>query len=69
MTFGAASTTQLNATWDVVDLMAMVVEVCVQETGNPGTDWDIKVYIPPDSPSPEEQFSWFKEKWESVRPD
>eukprot|EP00975_Prorocentrum_lima_P034373 7227166-Prorocentrum_lima.AAC.1 len=39
MTFGAASTTQLNVTWDVVDLVGLVVEVCFQETGNPETDW------------------------------
>eukprot|EP00975_Prorocentrum_lima_P013901 2953871-Prorocentrum_lima.AAC.1 len=69
MTFGAASTAQLNATWDVADLMAMVVEVCVQETGNLRSDWEIKVSIPTDSPSDVEQFRWRKEKWESIRPE
>eukprot|EP00975_Prorocentrum_lima_P053851 11299597-Prorocentrum_lima.AAC.1 len=42
MTFAAPSTTQMNASWDVVDLVAMVVDVCIQETGNDKSDWDIK---------------------------
>eukprot|EP00975_Prorocentrum_lima_P008284 1769841-Prorocentrum_lima.AAC.1 len=35
-----------------------VVEVCVQETGNQGSDWGIKVHIPPESPSVDEPVSY-----------
>eukprot|EP00975_Prorocentrum_lima_P068705 12922136-Prorocentrum_lima.AAC.1 len=61
MTFGAASTTQLDASWDVVDLVAMVVEVCIQETGNQELEWEIKMSIPSDSPSADDQFKWVKD--------
>eukprot|EP00975_Prorocentrum_lima_P015671 3322752-Prorocentrum_lima.AAC.1 len=48
VTFGKASTTHLNTTWDVIDLVAMVVEVCVLETGDSGGDWRLKLHIPLD---------------------
>eukprot|EP00975_Prorocentrum_lima_P068731 12922254-Prorocentrum_lima.AAC.1 len=67
MTFGSPSTTQLNASWDVVDLVAMVVEVFIQETGNE-KDRDIKISIPSDSLDADDQFQWFKNKWEAIRP-
>eukprot|EP00975_Prorocentrum_lima_P042744 8976755-Prorocentrum_lima.AAC.1 len=62
VTFGAASTTQLNASWDVIDLMAMIVEVCVVETGVPGQDWCLKLHIPMKwrPRVVEEQFKLFK---------
>eukprot|EP00975_Prorocentrum_lima_P045892 9599720-Prorocentrum_lima.AAC.1 len=64
----APSTTQTNSTWDVVDLVGLVVEVCIQETGDPGTDWVIELSIPKTSPSHDKQFEWFKSKSELFRP-
>eukprot|EP00975_Prorocentrum_lima_P055726 11682274-Prorocentrum_lima.AAC.1 len=67
MTFGTASTTQLNASWDVVDLVAMVVEVCVQETGHEEFDWHVKLSIPQGTRNPEVQFQEFKARWKNLR--
>eukprot|EP00975_Prorocentrum_lima_P066167 12907626-Prorocentrum_lima.AAC.1 len=39
------------------------MEVCIQETGKPETDWEIEFSIPRTSPSHDEQFEWFKDKW------
>eukprot|EP00975_Prorocentrum_lima_P039077 8211510-Prorocentrum_lima.AAC.1 len=47
---------RLNTTWDVVDLVGLVMEVCIQETGKPESDWEIKLSIPRTSPSHDEQF-------------
>eukprot|EP00975_Prorocentrum_lima_P044592 9343284-Prorocentrum_lima.AAC.1 len=68
MTFGTASTTQLNASWNVVNLVGMVVEMCVQETGQKEFDWRVKLSIPRDSPNPEVQFQEFETLWKEIRP-
>eukprot|EP00975_Prorocentrum_lima_P018129 3819938-Prorocentrum_lima.AAC.1 len=49
----------------------MIVEVCVLEAGLPGQDWCLKLHIPMKlTPTfVDEQFKWFKEKWEDRRPD
>eukprot|EP00975_Prorocentrum_lima_P008242 1761341-Prorocentrum_lima.AAC.1 len=51
--------------------MAMVVEVCVMETGDSGHDWRLKLHIPMGLTQEvvEEQMHLFRAKWEVVRPD
>eukprot|EP00975_Prorocentrum_lima_P000940 198798-Prorocentrum_lima.AAC.1 len=46
----------------------MVVEVCIQETGNEESDLKIKRSIPSDSPDADGQYQCFKNKWEAIRP-
>eukprot|EP00975_Prorocentrum_lima_P070175 12930527-Prorocentrum_lima.AAC.1 len=46
VTFGGTSATHMNTIWDVVDLVAIVLDVCVMETRDSGHDWRLKLHIP-----------------------
>eukprot|EP00975_Prorocentrum_lima_P047894 10016130-Prorocentrum_lima.AAC.1 len=61
----------MNTTSDDIDLMAMVVEVCVMETGVSGSDWRLKLHAPMQlTPEVvEEQVHLFRDKWDVIRPD
>eukprot|EP00975_Prorocentrum_lima_P011674 2484226-Prorocentrum_lima.AAC.1 len=61
----------MNTTWDVIDLVAMVVEVCIMETGHSVHDWRLKLHIPMQLGGNfvPEQVRMFTEKWEGVGPD
>eukprot|EP00975_Prorocentrum_lima_P047990 10035211-Prorocentrum_lima.AAC.1 len=58
----------MKHSWNVVDLVSMVVEFCVQGTANYEEDWEIQVSVPRTLPTHEEEYTWFNDKWEEKRP-
>eukprot|EP00975_Prorocentrum_lima_P060935 12779144-Prorocentrum_lima.AAC.1 len=61
----------MNTTWDVVDLIYMVLDTSVVEPGNHGHDWRINLHFPMEMGEAfvdEQEFN-FKDKWDVTRPD
>eukprot|EP00975_Prorocentrum_lima_P064428 12897517-Prorocentrum_lima.AAC.1 len=58
-----------NTTWDIVDLMVVIVEIFIVETDGPGQDWRVELHIPISIQQTEagQQVKSFKYKWVGIR--
>eukprot|EP00975_Prorocentrum_lima_P004002 870889-Prorocentrum_lima.AAC.1 len=61
----------MNTVWDVIDLIHMVVDTCIMETGDDGPAWQVKLHFPQemDRNKVTNQTQQFTDKWEKLRPD
>eukprot|EP00975_Prorocentrum_lima_P036989 7786887-Prorocentrum_lima.AAC.1 len=60
-----------STTWDIVDLIAMIVEVFIMEAYDSGHEWRVNLHIPMSVQPTEadQQIDLFKDKWIGLRSD
>eukprot|EP00975_Prorocentrum_lima_P018462 3887414-Prorocentrum_lima.AAC.1 len=61
----------MNTSWDVIDLIHMVVDTYIMETGDDGPVWQVKLHYPHEMGHNivANQTRKFSDKWEKLRPD
>eukprot|EP00975_Prorocentrum_lima_P013687 2912752-Prorocentrum_lima.AAC.1 len=58
-----------NTTWDLVDLMSIILEILILETDDTYEKWSVRLHTNGMTPdNAEQQVQAFREKWKVLRP-